>query len=222
MEVSVRFKINEKIYLKDPESSDLGQDILSNSIELIAEIGFESFTFKKLAAKIETTEASIYRYFENKHKLLLYILNLFWSYLEYILTFNINGLSPKEKLEFIIKILTNELPDIPDGKAINKTHLQMIVIAEGSKAYLVKEVNEINKDKMFQPYKDLCEKIASIIKEYKSSYKFPHSLASTIIETAFTQLYFKDHLPRLTDSVNNKQKNYIEIFVKDIVFKALS
>ena len=34
----------------------------------------EEFTFRKLAQKINTTEASVYRYFENKHRLLIYIL----------------------------------------------------------------------------------------------------------------------------------------------------
>lgn len=174
MQVSLKFKINEKIYLKDPDSSDLGKEIIKHSIGLIAEIGFEAFTFKKLAAKIETTEASIYRYFENKHKLLLYILNLYWSYLEYILTYNLNFATAKEKLEAIIGILCNGLPEIPDGNDINKSHLQEIVITEGSKSYLVKDVNEINREKMFQPYKDLCEKIASIIKEYNPNYQFSH------------------------------------------------
>ena len=61
-------RVPETIYLKDPESSELGQKIIKNSIELIDDIGFEAFTFKKLAESIGTTEAGVYRYFENKHK----------------------------------------------------------------------------------------------------------------------------------------------------------
>lgn len=222
MQVSLKFKINDKIYLKDPDSSELGKEIIKQSISLIADIGFEAFTFKKLAAKIETTEASMYRYFENKHKLLLYILNLYWSYLEYILTYNLNYATAKEKLDVIISILCNGLTEIPDGNEIDKTQLQEIVITEGSKSYLVKEVNEINREKMFQPYKDLCEKIASIIKEYNPNYQFSHSMASTLVETAFTQQYFKDHLPRLTDATKASNKNYIELFIKDMIYKILT
>jgi hypothetical protein len=59
MEFSLTFKVNEHIYLRNPESSDLGKKILKHSIDLIYEIGFEQFTFKKLAAVAETTEASI-------------------------------------------------------------------------------------------------------------------------------------------------------------------
>ncbi len=45
---SLKIRINEKIYLKDPESSDLGKRIVEESIIMIDDIGFESFTFKKL------------------------------------------------------------------------------------------------------------------------------------------------------------------------------
>ena len=64
---NLKITINENIFLKDPESSDLGKRIVENSILLIDEIGFDDFTFKKLGAKIGSNESSIYRYFENKH-----------------------------------------------------------------------------------------------------------------------------------------------------------
>lgn len=40
---------------------------------MIYKTGYEAFTFKKLAEDIGTTEAGIYRYFENKYKLLVYL-----------------------------------------------------------------------------------------------------------------------------------------------------
>jgi len=55
-------QINSSIFLKNPETSDLGEKILSGSVEMIFEIGFEQFNFKKLAKKIGSTEASVYRY----------------------------------------------------------------------------------------------------------------------------------------------------------------
>ncbi len=83
MELQVKFKMNEHLYLRNPDESDLGRRIITNSVRMIGEMGFESFTFKKLATEIETTEASVYRYFENKHRLLVYLITWYWSWLEY-------------------------------------------------------------------------------------------------------------------------------------------
>ena len=71
--VSITVQVDERLFVKDPNSSDLGRRIIRHSIEMIHGIGFEAFTFKKLAQRINTSEPSVYRYFENKHKLLLYL-----------------------------------------------------------------------------------------------------------------------------------------------------
>ena len=71
MELSLKIKMNEKLFLRNPEESELGRKIIEFSIILIHKIGFEAFTFKKLAKEINTTEAGVYRYFENKHRLLI-------------------------------------------------------------------------------------------------------------------------------------------------------
>ena len=87
MEVSLQIKMNEALYLRNPENSELGKGILKFSIQMINEIGFEAFTFKKLAKEIASTEAGIYRYFENKHRLLVYLTAWYWSWLEYQILF---------------------------------------------------------------------------------------------------------------------------------------
>ena len=79
----VQIQIDERFFTKDPCGSGLGKKIIEHSIELIDTLGFEAFTFAKLAEKIGCTEASIYRYFENKHKLLVYHLTWYWRWLEY-------------------------------------------------------------------------------------------------------------------------------------------
>ena len=79
---NIKIQVNPKTYVKDPETSDLGKKIIQNSILLIDEIGFEEFTFKKLGEKIGSNESSIYRYFENKHKLLVYLSSWYWSWME--------------------------------------------------------------------------------------------------------------------------------------------
>jgi len=86
MELQLQIIMNEKLFLRNPQLTDLGRKILLHSIQLIHKNGFESFTFKKLAEDIGTTEAGIYRYFENKHRLLIYITAWYWSWLEYRVT----------------------------------------------------------------------------------------------------------------------------------------
>ena len=73
MELQLQIKMNEKLFLRNPEYTELGKKLIQHSINLIHKKGFEDFTFKKLAEDVGTTEASVYRYFENKHKLLIYI-----------------------------------------------------------------------------------------------------------------------------------------------------
>jgi AcrR family transcriptional regulator len=222
MDYSLSFKVNEKIYLRDPEGTELGKQIVKNAIDLIYQLGFEHFTFKKLAKEMNTTEATIYRYFENKHRLLLYILNWYWSYLEYIVVFQLQPLAnPKAKLEKLIELLTHTLPDSAGQNEYNKNYLHQIVITESSKVYLVKEVKEINENEVFKPYKDLCARISDLITAYNPNYPYPHSLSSTLIETAHSQLFFSKHLPKLTDAGKKDQVGFVEAFLKDLLFKSL-
>jgi AcrR family transcriptional regulator len=221
MNFNVSFKVNSSIYLRDPESSELGRHIVKSSIDLIYQLGFEHFTFKKLAAEVQTTEATVYRYFENKHRILLYILNWYWSYLEFSVIFKLQNLSDtRSKLEGIIHLLTHELPENEGSIEYNKEYLNQIVIRESSKVYLVKEIQEINKHEVFKPYKDLCSKIAEIISEHNPNYQYPRSLSSTLIETAHHQQYFCTYLPKLTDSANNENE-FTSKYLKDLLFKAI-
>ena len=97
---NITIAVNEKIFIKNPETSDLGKKIIENSIILIDEIGFEHFTFKKLGEKIGSNESSIYRYFESKQKLLLYLSSWYWGWIEYKLVFATNNIeNPLEKLK---------------------------------------------------------------------------------------------------------------------------
>ena len=222
MDFQLSFKVNEHIYLRDPESSELGKQIVKNAIDLIYELGFEHFTFKKLAAKMSTTEASIYRYFENKHRLLLYILNWYWSYMEFLVDFTIQNIqNPKEKLTKIINLFTKSLPESVGQLDYNKSFLNQIVLSESSKVYLIKEVKEINSFQVFKPYKDLCNKISEVMLSLNPSYTYSRSLSSTLIETAHSQQYFSKNLPRLTDVANQKEEDFVFNFLSQLVFSAL-
>ncbi len=217
----VRVTVNDNIYLKDPESSKLGIKIVSGGVDMIDEFGFDSFTFRKLAANISSTEASIYRYFENKHKLLLYLTGWYWAWIEYKMAFALlNVASPVERLERAIALLTEAPhPDV-NYEHINTEKLSRIVIVEATKAYLTKDVDQENKEGVFGDYKDLVGKVADIISELNPDYKYPHMLVSTVIEGAHQQRFFADHLPRLTDIVAGEDATCV--FYKDLVFKAIA
>lgn len=222
MEVQVYIKMNAALYLRNPADSELGRKIIKGSIELIDTHGFESFTFKKLAEHIGTTEAGIYRYFENKHRLLIYLVAWYWSWLEYQIDLNTKNIDdPKVKLETVIKLLASAVQDDQGTSYVNESLLHRIVISEGSKAYLTKHVGEDNKHQFFKPYKDLCTVIGNIILEYNPGYSYPKSLASTILEMAHLQNYFMHHLPSLTDFGDKKQESDIISFLNDLAFRSI-
>ena len=216
----ISIHVNEKCFLKDPETSVLGKKILEGGIDLIEELGFENFTFKKLGKHIGSTEASIYRYFESKHKLLLYLTSWFWGWMEYKLVFKLANIeSPYEKLERAIIMLTEVQKEDHNFSHVNEIKLGKIVVSESSKAYLTKEVDDENKEGAFAGYKKLVARVSDIILEINSTYKYPHMLISTMIEGAHLQRYYAEHLPRLTDIV--KGEDAIVEFYKDMVFKAI-
>jgi AcrR family transcriptional regulator len=223
MNIDFSTTLNEKLFLKNPQGTELGRSILREAIHLISAIGYEQFTFKKLAAEIETTEASIYRYFVNKHKLLIYLVDWYWSYLEFQVVFQLNNIkNPADKIKKVIDILVWEDNVTASFGAFDHQALYYIAIAEGSKTYLSKDVDENNKDMLYKPFKDLSGRIAGVFMEYNPAYKYPNSLASSVIEISHLQYFFMHHLPRLSDFAKKKRPRDIEIFLEDLVFKTLS
>jgi len=222
MKLQLQIKMNEDLFLRNPEQTELGKNIIKHSIQLIEKDGFEAFTFKKLAEDIGTTEAGIYRYFENKHRLLLYIIAWYWSWLEYQISFQTNNVTdPVVKLKKVIKLLATTVQDDAKTSHVNESLLHQIIISEGSKAYLTKQVGEDNKHQFFKPYKDLCAVIGDIILECRPKYKYPRSLATTIIEMAHFQNFFMNNLPSLTDFGKNKEETEVVAFLNDLVFSSI-
>ena len=222
MELSLKIKMNDKLFLRDPEESELGRKIVEFSIILIHKIGFEAFTFKKIAKEINTTEAGVYRYFENKHRLLIYIVEWYWSWQEYRLIFQINNIKdPEIKLKKAIHLISTPIEDDISTSHINENLLYEIVMLEGAKSFLTKHVTEDNEAKLFKPYKDFCACFARIILEYNPKYKYPHSLSSTIVEMAHSQNFYSKHLPSLTDFANSKEDPQIASFLEDMVFSTI-
>ena len=217
---NVSIKVNENVYLKNPENSDLGRKILSSSIDLIDDIGFEKFTFGKLAKLIKTSEASIYRYFDSKHKLLLYFASWYWRWLEFSLVFKLANIeSADERLIRTIKFLTQKVEIDDSFLHINEVKLNSIIINEVSKVYLTKDVDKENKDGIYSGYKQLVSRVSDIILEINPNYQYSHMIVSTVIEGAHSQRYFAEHLPRLTDVIEGEDA--VAKFYTELVFKAI-
>lgn len=217
-----KIKMNEDLFLRNPEETELGRRILKHSVELIYKLGFEDFTFKKLATEINSTEAGIYRYFENKHKLLIYITAWYFGWVGFQINFQTNNIEdPKVKLQKIISLLSNPIEDDKQTSYIDESLLHPVIVAEGSKAYLTKQVSANNKLNFFQPYKDLCLLIGGIILECNPDYKYPKSLASTIIEIAHFQNFFMHNLSSLTDFTRKGKETEIVDFLNNLVFSSI-
>ena len=223
MQLDFKIKLNEKLYLRDPEGTEIGKQIIRQGVKMISEIGYEQFTFKKLATEINSTEATVYRYFENKHKMLIYLLDWYWSFIEFQVIFQLNNITdPAKKIKKLIDILVWEDNDKTTFTELDQNALYYIAIAEGSKTYLSKDVDENNKEFLYKPFKDLCARVASLFSEYNPKYKYPASLASTLVETSHLQYYFMHHLPRLCDFAKKKNPKDLEAYLEHLVFGSLN
>lgn len=220
---TLQLRLADNLYLKDPQSTDLGRKIVSNSIHLIDKLGFEQFTFRKLSLEIDSTEASIYRYFENKHRLLVYLIAWYWSWIEYQIVFETHHIGdPKTRLVEAIRIVASQKRHDDTFPDINEEALQRIVMAESEKTYHIKEIDDINKTGVFKGYKSLCKRVADLILAVNPNFEHAHSLSSTILEISNQQPFYAYHLPSLTDvkasgDVFGQTRKFLEL----LVFKTL-
>ena len=210
--LSLKIQINNNIFVKDPETSTLGRKIIQESIILMDEIGFENFTFKKLGERIGSNESSIYRYFESKHKLLVYLSSWYWSWIEYRMVFETNNIDNAfEKLKKALTIVTEKIEDDFKTEHINEAILNKIIIAEFTKTLYTKEVDEENKEDFFLIYKRVINRLVTMIEAVNSNYNYSKSLASSIVEGALHQHFLKNHLKTITNC--NKEVSPTEFYL---------
>jgi AcrR family transcriptional regulator len=215
-----KLNINDKIYLKDPETSALGKKILQQSILLIDEIGFEAFTFKKLGERIESNESSVYRYFENKHKLLLYFSSWYWSWIEFRLVFGVANLTePVERLKRTIITVTEDTAEADISENIDVKLLKRIIIHNFMKTFLTKEVDEEIRSGFFQIYTRVIQRVTDVILENAPTYAYAESLASTIVEGALHQHFLKSHLQDITSCNNGTSPTDFYLSLTDTILK---
>ena len=190
-------EICDSIFLKDPERSDLGRKILKEGVSLIDKIGFEAFTFKKLGERIQSNESSIYRYFENKHKLLLYLSSWYWSCIEFRLIFETANLEdPNHRLTKAIIVLTEDTSSEILGCNIKESTLKQIMISNFIKTF---NLSELNNEDCIKTYKRVILLLSEIIKEVNPYYSYPENLSINIVEGALHQHFLKQHFKTITN-----------------------
>lgn len=216
-----RIRVHEGLFLKDPDTTALGRTIVQESIELIEELGFEGFTFKKLGTKIGSPESTVYRYFENKHKLLVYLISWYWAWQEYRVVFaTANVDDPSEKLKKALLSLTQPVEQDSDIQYINEEKLYKIVMAESSKAYFTKEVDADNREGFFVGLKRLVRRVADMVQEVNPDYPYPHALITAVLEGAHQQRFFAQHLPTLSEA--GKTAESLTEFLLQLVFRTIA
>lgn len=214
-----KITIPEGVFIKDPETSVLGKNIITQGMELIHEMGFDGFTFKKLGTHIGSNESSIYRYFENKHKFLLYLSSWYWAWVEYNLVMETHSITDsKEKIIQAVTVLTRKVDNDSSNTPINLVLIHKIMISEFSKSFLTKSVDQENEQGLFVAYKRVHSRLQGFIKVANPSYNFSASLANTILAGVLQQYYYKDHFPSLTDcsDINEPCNYYINLIYKTL------
>jgi hypothetical protein len=207
-QVNITININQSIYKRDPTETNLGKKIIEYSIILMDDIGFEEFTFKKLAAQMGSTEASIYRYFDGKYMLLTYLVAWYWDFLHFVILSDIRNLShPKERMLRIITALVNALEGTATPSYIDQTKLHAIVVENATKVYHTKRVDSLNKIGFYLNFKKLVNTLVNNILALAPDYKYPKALATSIIEQSLSYEYYMNHLPGLTDHEKSKPGN---------------
>ncbi|WP_343748038.1 helix-turn-helix domain-containing protein [Fluviicola sp.] len=211
----IQFKIAQpaSTYLRDPQETKLGLSIITHSINLIHEIGFERFTLKKLSDSIGCTEASIYRYFNSKQQLLLFLFSWYWGMMNYRIQHEINqSESAVKQLQQAIILLIERRKTPKDLPVIDELKLQDIIEQEGVKSLLTKDVDNMNKTGAFENYKQLVGYLVQLVHQINPQYAYPNMLITTIIEGAHLQHFFADHLPRLTNA-NEDHQSVVSFYI---------
>lgn len=216
MEVYVNPRINADVFLKNPMDSELGKKIISYSVKMIDEIGFSKFNFKKLAEEIQSTEASIYRYFPNKHRVIIYLSAWYWEFVLYQINVKTKEVKePKKRLEIAIKNLVYIGEEAQTHSYLDMVILQRIITEQFYKIVRTKNVSVQNESGFFESYKRLCSSLASLFNEIDSSFKYPMTMSTAVVEMSINNTYCCSNMPSLTEiKCGADQKSQIEMMIQ--------
>lgn len=200
MNLHFQVHIPSRMAQHDPSLSRTGLKILNTAIQMIADEGYEVFHLSRLAEKADTVESTVYRYFENKHKLLLYISGWYWAYLDFSIDYESRNLNePRQILNKAIEMMAGK--DLPQNNSLigDPQLIHRIIIMEFSKIYITQLALEDNKEGYFVYFKSFVNKIAKLLSEVMSGYKFPRSFAFLLVSGIYQQAYVAEKLPALSE-----------------------
>ncbi len=212
-----RIKIPHQLFLKDPSSSALGKAVLREGLRLMQEAGFEAFTFKKLADTVGSPESSMYRYFENKHRLLAYLISFYWCWQEYRVTFSVINMSDaSSKLVKAIEVI-NMTPE-PDEELdeLNLYALFRLAEQESARIFLHQRTDALEKDVLFEGYRRLTNRLSALVTEINPRYPFPMALITTLLDAIHLQPFYARDLSGLTDVPQDSRKQN-EFFTRLVI-----
>lgn len=219
MSVHIDIDISKNLSIKDPFSSDLGKKIVLNGLSLINHYGFEDFNFKKLAVACSTTEASVYRYFNNKVQLLAFLTAYYWNWTEYLTELYCQtAKSPKSKLNALINIICNHEINPESINGIQYSDLHQLINSEWQKLIYNKETKMIPANAAFEDYKRYKKMVSVILTDLNKNIKEPQAIITTLIIAANTQLFFSKKFQSLS-SINQPTKAKIVQFIYNTALK---
>jgi AcrR family transcriptional regulator len=221
----VRIVVDSRLYLRDPQETELGRRLLSDAVEMLNELGLESFTFSKLARSCNSTEASMYRYFHNKHELLGYLVAWYWAWLDYKVSFKTNNITQSNaRLELMLQVLAGNSDTSAMTPWMNEKLLQRLVVSEWGKLQLTGEHTAAS---AYTHQEIFTKRIADFIHAANPHYPYPRALAGLLIQQAHQQRWYAEHFPqftevRLNDSANKSLTGLLGHILKScIAHKAL-
>ena len=193
----VRIVVDNRLYLRDPQETELGRRLLSDAVEMLNELGLEAFTFSKLARACKSTEASVYRYFHNKHELLGYLVAWYWAWLDYKVSFKTNNITQHTKrLELMLEVLAGNTDAGAMTPWMNEKLLQRLVVEEWGKLQLA---GEHTAARAYTHQEVFTKRIADFIHAANPHYPYPRALAGLLIQQAHQQRWYAEHFPQFTE-----------------------
>jgi AcrR family transcriptional regulator len=205
MPASVIIRVSPKLSIRDPLETDLGKKIVAEGIKMIDKMGYDAFTFKKLAAQISSTEASVYRYFRCKHQFLNYLVSWYWHWVDYTISVRTTNLTDKKKrLEVAIIVMVESDREDPVIDHIDEGALYKVVLKEGARIYLTRSNDGIPAKDVFSGYDLLFEKILKMVIAINPKYKHPRSLTRALIGLAHKQAFDTEFLEGTSAKVLHK------------------
>lgn len=219
MNLHFQVHIPSRMAQHDPSHSRTGLKILNTAIQMIADEGYEVFHLSKLAEKADTVESTVYRYFENKHKLLLYISGWYWAYLDFSIDYETRETGDSQQiLQKAIELMAGK--NLPKNTDLigDPLLIHRIIIMEFSKIYTTQMAHEDNKEGYFVYFKTFVNKIGNILADSMPNYKFTRSFAFLLVSGIYQQAHVAEKLPALSDYEQKEPMDeFLSRFVKNLV-----